>query len=343
MKRFFIVLTLAILAMIVSANAVYAKSVALAEESLSPEWSEVVPKAEAAPSLYDFDISGLKLEFVAIPKSATRGGHDFDIPGLKLNSIDELPALPDLRQLAPLQKRPSQQSLLNRIKNDFNNDVWKARREVEKLIKDNLVGEAFWKWLQTIDKFKKTVQDFSEDFEPGTFDKFIEALDKCRNDTFLIISKPYIQELSRCVSDMEVKDPDWGAIANSLEGFYRIKPTLSLSTIEKLEEMLETIRAQLKYHVKRHFLIEESIKKRVESILELWGTYLSDLLYDQAVKLYQESKYRDALELIGKALKIKPDNNKCLELRDRINFNQWKRSTNPNGMPFANPYEKQSQ
>ncbi len=192
------------------------------------------------------------------------------IPGLKLTSIDKLPALPDIASFVNAPVDPIQRSLFNRVKKDFNKTVAAAQEKAVEYLDNSQPEAACESWLQTIDELKNLVKDASDSFEPSFFDRYVDALNTCRNLTLIEMCKPYAQTLIRCVKNLDTDDdPDWVTIADSLEGFYRIKPELSLTSVKTLDVQLKTIRIHLNYLVKRD-MEAKVIQQRLDTIMELW-------------------------------------------------------------------------
>ncbi len=210
------------------------------------------------------------------------------IPGLKLTSIDKLPALPDMASFVNAPVDPIQRSLFNRVKKDFNKTVAAAQEKAVEYL-DNRQPEAACEfWLQTIDELKNLVKDASDSFEPLFFDRYVDALNTCRNLTLIEMCKPYAQTLIRCVKNLDTDDdPDWVTIADSLEGFYRIKPDLSLASVKTLDVQLKTIRIHLNYLVKRD-MEAKVIQQRLDTIMELWEKEVKSVKMEAEIRIRKE-------------------------------------------------------
>ncbi len=246
------------------------------------------------------------------------------IPGLELTSIEELPALPDLAEIQTPENK-AQSIVLGRMKNDTSKIIEEAKKETSELLKNKQPENACDAWLQIVDKLKKSVDDVSEDFEKGFFDEYLKALDVCRNETLRIMSNPYTKTLAQCVKDLDNKDPDWETIVESLEGFYRIKPTLSSAETETLEVRLDTIRLLLKYLVKQNDTNAQVIQQRLKTILdEIDNAYFKEQTaarrYNQAKELRAKKEYEEALTSINGALAIYPNNSDYLKEKEAIEF-----------------------
>lgn len=246
------------------------------------------------------------------------------IPGLELTSIEELPALPDLAEIQTPENK-AQSIVLGRMKNDTSKIIEEAKKETSELLKNKQPENACDAWLQIVDKLKKSVDDVSEDFEKGFFDAYLKSLDACRNETLRIMSNPYMKTLAQCVKDLDNKDPDWETIVESLEGFYRIKPTLSSAETETLEVRLDTIRLLLKYLVKQNDTNAQVIQQRLKTILdEIDNAYFKEQTaarrYNQAKELRAKKEYEEALTSINGALAIYPNNSDYLKEKEAIEF-----------------------
>ncbi|MBR5710707.1 MAG: SUMF1/EgtB/PvdO family nonheme iron enzyme [Thermoguttaceae bacterium] len=244
------------------------------------------------------------------------------IPGLELTSIEELPALPDLGDIQTPENK-AQSIVLGRMKNDSSKMIAEAKKETSEFLKNKQPENACDAWLQIADKLKKSVDDVSEDFEKGFFDEYLKALDVCRNETLRIMSNPYTKTLAQCVKDLDNKDPDWETIVESLEGFYRIRPTLSPAETETLEVRLDTIRLLLKYLVKQNDTNAQVIQQRLKTILDaIDNAYFKEQAaarrYKQAMELRAKKEYEEALSKINGALAIYPDNSDYLKEKEAI-------------------------
>ncbi len=190
------------------------------------------------------------------------------IPGLELKSIEELPALPDITLKVQTPDAPAQKSLFGRVKNDCNKIVEKVQKEADEYLKEKQPEAACSCWLEAIKRIVDKVNSASDQFTTGTFTDYLNALETCQKDTLRILCKPYLQTFAQCVKDLESKDPDWDAIAESLEGLLRIRPTLIKSDVETLSEKVEIVRSHLTYLLKENDRNAKVKSQRIETVLE---------------------------------------------------------------------------
>lgn len=204
------------------------------------------------------------------------------IPNLNLKSIDKLPALPDFA--STVQKvQMSDQSLkilCGRVKNDCNKIVENVKKEADENLKDKHPEAACSCWIEALDQLNETVNNAyaSEKFSESVFKDYLRSIEECKRETLLLMSKPYMDTLFNCVKNMENQDPDWDAIAESLEGMLRIQPKLSQSDIKSLEDQFEIIRSLLGYLIKQNDWDAKVKSKRLETILDKAEQYVSSEL-----------------------------------------------------------------
>ncbi|MBR0238567.1 MAG: formylglycine-generating enzyme family protein [Thermoguttaceae bacterium] len=190
------------------------------------------------------------------------------IPGLKLLSIDELPALPDIAKLIAEPANAAQKSLFGRVKNDCNKIVNDAGRNAKTYLNNKQPEIACDIWLQAIDELCNVVNAWEEGQSVSV--EYLEELETRRNETLLIMCKPFLQSLKTAVEKLENEAPDWETIMESLEGTIRIHPTLSVSELKKIDAQMKIIRLHLKYLVRRDDMDAKVIKQRLETILNDW-------------------------------------------------------------------------
>ncbi|MDO4857514.1 MAG: SUMF1/EgtB/PvdO family nonheme iron enzyme [Thermoguttaceae bacterium] len=231
------------------------------------------------------------------------------IPGLELESVKELSPLPDMTEKVQTPDKPAEKSLLTRVKNDCNRIVDRANKEFEEYLEDKQLESACRCRLEAVKEVENILTSASDNFDQDFFRVYLDALVVCQNDTLLELSKPYLQALSRCVKDLETKDPDWKTIAESLEGLLRIKPVLPDSEVET---QLKIIRSHFEYLLKQNDRDAQVMQERLRTAIVEMGLYVGEQFtsrhYDRSVRLLEEKKYKEAAEEIRLALEKCPDN-----------------------------------
>ncbi len=250
------------------------------------EWDKLTSGEQA-----EIDIKVDKLMDETIENNVSK------IPGLKLTSIEELPALPDITLKVQTPDVPTQKSLFGRVKNDCNKIVEKVQKEVDEYLKEKQPEAACSCWLEAIKRIKDKVNSASDLFTTGTFTDYLNELETCQKDTLRIMSKPYLQTFDKCVKDLESKDPDWDAIAESLEGSLRIEPTLTDAEYKTLTEKVEIVRSHLTYLLKGNDRNAKVKSQRIETVLERVDTvYIKEYRRLEAEKKAKEEAARKAEE-----------------------------------------------
>ena len=220
------------------------------------EWDKLTSGEQA-----EIDIKVDKLMDETIENNVSK------IPGLELKSIDELPALPDIAAMVTSPDSPAQISLMGRVKNDCNKIVEKVQKEVAEYLEEKQPEAACSCWLNAIKLLENNIQCALRQFSVKTFDNYINALDVAKKETLRIMSKPYQLTLAKCVKDLENNDPDWDAIAESLEGLLRIKPTLLRSDVEILREQYGIIWSHITYLLNKNNRDAKVKLQRVSTVL----------------------------------------------------------------------------
>ena len=242
------------------------------------------------------------------------------IQKLELKSVKGLSPLPDLAEKVQTPETTAEKSLLVRVKNDCNRITERANKEFEECVQDKQLDAACLCRLETIQQLQKNVANATDNFAKDFFTDYQNSLDSCRNETLLVMSKPFLQALSLCVKDMEIKDPDWKTIAESLEGLLRIKPT---QLDPEIGTQMEIIRSHFEYLLKQKDRNALITQERLKSILDkIENTYFKERYafrcYVLATQLYERKEYSDALEKVQAALDCCPTNEDYLLLKTKI-------------------------
>lgn len=242
------------------------------------------------------------------------------IQGLELKSVKELSPLPDLAEKVQTPEKPAEKSLLARVKNDCGKIVERANKEFAEALEDKQLEAACRCRIEAIKQVENVINSASDNFDPDFFRDYLSALETCQNETFLVMSKPYLQALSRCVKDLESKDPDWNTIAESLEGLLRIKPLLPDAEVET---QLKIIRSHLEYLLKQNDRNAQVMQERLRPVIVEMSSYVEEQFalrhYNRSVRLLEEKKFKEATKELQLVLEKYPGNKKYINHRNLIN------------------------
>lgn len=241
------------------------------------------------------------------------------ISGLDWNSVKDLSPLPNLGEKVQTPEKPAEKSLLVRVKNDCDKITNQANKEFADYLEDKQLEAACRCRLEAIKQVESIITSASGSFSSEFFRDYLDALETCKNETLLVLSKPYLLALSQCVKDLETKDPDWKTIAESLEGLLRIKPALPDSEVET---QLEIIRSHFEYLLKQKDRQALITQERLKSILDEMGKYVEVQFvvrhYRQSVRFFNENKFKEANEEIRLVLEKYPGEKKYIDHRRKI-------------------------